>query len=113
MNPMAFVNVRFNDVERGLSEADARFVAEQLRIRRGEHHSVALELAERIERQAEAPTFAAPERDVELDEKEKVELVEALDALELDAQLTGHVQSLRRALRGERWPGEEDDSPTT
>ena len=87
MNPMAFVNVRFNDVERGLSEADARFVAEQLRIRRGEHHSIARELAERIERQAEAPSFAAPERDVELDEKEKVELVEALDALELSPKL--------------------------
>jgi hypothetical protein len=103
---MAFVNVRFNDVERGLSEEDARFVAEQLRIRRGGLHSVARELAERIEQQAEAPTFTAPERDVELDEMEKVELVEVLDELELDAQLTGHVRALRSALRGERWPGE-------
>jgi hypothetical protein len=103
---MAFVNVRINDVERGLSEEDARFLAEQLRIRRGGLHSVALQLAERIEQQAEAPTFAAPERDVELDEMEKVELVEVLDELELDVQLTGHVQSLRSALRGERWPVE-------
>jgi hypothetical protein len=103
---MAFVNVRFNDVERGLSEEDARFVAEQLRIRRGAVHSVARELAERIEREAEAPTFAAPGREVELDEVEKGELVEVLDELELDAQLTGHVRSLRTALRGERWPGE-------
>jgi hypothetical protein len=105
---MAFVKVRFNDVERGLSEEDARFVAEQLRIRRGGLHSVALALAERIEQQAEAPTFAAPARDVELDEMEKVELVEVLDELELDAHLTGQVRSLRRALRGERWPDEQD-----
>jgi hypothetical protein len=102
---MAFVNVRFNDVERGLSEEDARFVAEQLRIR-GERHPVALELAERIEQEAEASTFSAPGRDVELDETEKDELIEALDALELDAALTGHVRSLRSALQGERWPGE-------
>jgi hypothetical protein len=44
---------------------------------------------------------------------EKVELVEVLDALELDAQLTRQVQSLRRALRGERWPGEQDDDSQT
>jgi hypothetical protein len=110
---MALVRVRFNDVERGLGEEDARFVAEQLRTRRGGLHPVALALAERIEQQAEAPTFAAPERDVELDEMEKVELVEVLDALELDAQLTRQVQSLRRALRGERWPGEQDDDSQT
>lgn len=110
---MAFVNIRFDDIERGLNETDARFVADQLRIRRGDLHSVALALAERIEEQAEAATFAAPERDVELDETEKVELVEVLDALELDAQLTGHVQSLRRALSGERWAGEQDDSLTS
>jgi hypothetical protein len=110
---MAFVNVRFNDVERGLSEQDARFVAEQLRIRRGGLHSVALELAERIEQQAEASTFAAPDRDVELDEMEKSELIEVLDALELDVQLTRQVQSLRRALRGERLPREQEDGRTT
>ena len=103
---MAFVNVRFDDVERGLSEEDARFVASQLRILRGGVQPVALELAERIEQQAEAPTFAAPERDVELDELEKTELADVLDALDLDAQLTGQVQALRRALHGERWPGE-------
>jgi hypothetical protein len=88
---MAFVRVRFNDVERGLGEEDARFVAEQLRTRRGGLHPVALALAERIEQQAEAPTFAAPERDVELDEMEKVELVEVLDALELAVDQTGSV----------------------
>lgn len=110
---MAFVNVRFDDVERGLSEEDARFVAEQLRIRRGATHSVALELAERIEQQAEAPIFAAPDRDVELDELEKAELIEVLDALELDAHLTEHVRSLRRALRAEHPLDEQTDNRTT
>jgi hypothetical protein len=103
---MASVNVRFGNVERGLSEDDARWVAEQLHTRRSGHHTVASDLAERLELQAEAGTFAAPALDVELDESEKDELIEVLDALDLNAQLTGNVRSLHRALRGERWPGE-------
>ena len=101
---MAFVNVRFNEVEHGLSEEDARFVAEQLRTRQGEHHT-ARDLAQRFELQAEAGTFAAPALDVELDETEKDELIEVLDAIDLDAELTDNVRSLQRALRGERSPG--------
>ena len=104
---MAYVRVRFGDIERGLSEQDARFVAEQLRKRRAALHPPARELATRIEQQAEAPTFAAAVREVELDETEQAELVEVLDALDLEAQLTGQVRSLQRALRGERWPGEQ------
>jgi hypothetical protein len=103
---MAFVNIRFGDVERGLSEEDARFVAEQLRTSRSGHHSVASDLADRVELQAEAATFAAPALDVELDQTERDELIQVLDALDLEAQLTGNVRSLQRALRGERWPGE-------
>ena len=102
---MASVNVRFGNVERGLSEDDARFVAEQLHTRRSGHHPVASDLAERLELQAEAGTFAAPALDVELDVSEKNELMEVLDAPDLDAQLTESVRALRRALRGER-PGE-------
>ena len=102
---MAFVSIRFGDIERGLSEEDARFVAEQLRTRRGGAHSIASDLAERLELQAEAGTFAAPALDVELDVSEKNELMEVLDAPDLDAQLTESVRALRRALRGER-PGE-------
>lgn len=103
---MAFVNIRFGDVERGLSEEDARFVAEQLRTRAPEPHTVASDLAERVELQAEAGTFAAPALDVELDQTERDELIKVLDALDLDAQLTENVRALQRALRGERRPGE-------
>lgn len=72
---MAYVKVRFGDVERGLNEQDARFVAEQLRKRRGVLHPPARELAERIGQEAEASTFAGATREVELDETEKAELV--------------------------------------
>jgi hypothetical protein len=103
---VAFVNIRFGDIERGLSEEDARFVANQLRARGSGSDTVASELAKRIEQQAEAGTFAAPALDLELDQSERDELIQVLDALDLDVQLMGHVRSLRSALRGERWPGE-------
>jgi hypothetical protein len=103
---MAYVTLRLGDTERGLSEQDARFVAEQLRKRRGASHPLAHELADRIEDATEASTFAAPVHELELDETEKHELSELLDALDLDVQLTREVRALQRALRDERWPGE-------
>jgi hypothetical protein len=102
---MAFVTITFDDVERALSEEDARFLGEQLQTRRAPH-SVAMKLADRIEHEARGATFADPGHDVVVDAAEKVELLEVIEAIDLDGQLTGEIRSLQMALLGERRPGE-------
>jgi hypothetical protein len=102
---MTFVTITFDDVERALSEEDARFLGEQLQTRRAPH-SVAMKLADRIEQEARGGTFADPGHDVVVDEAEKVELLEVIEAIDLDGQLTGEIRSLQMALLGERQPGQ-------
>jgi hypothetical protein len=102
---MAFVTITFDDVERALSEEDARFLGEQLQTRRAPH-SVAMKLADRIEQEARSGTFAEPGHDVVVDDAEKAELLEVIEAIDLDGQLTGEIRSLQMALLGERRPGE-------
>ena len=102
---MAFVTITFDDVERALSEEDARFLGEQLQTRRAPH-SVAMKLADRIEQEARGGTFADPGHDLVVDEAERVELLEVTEAIDLDGQLTDEIRSLQMALLGERRPGE-------
>jgi hypothetical protein len=91
--PVATITFAYNGATRGVDDGQALFLAEGL-ARRALFSTTAGRLAQRI--------LHERDRDVELDEEERENLLHVLDQADLDKQLDQELRDLQTMLRGEQ-----------